>query len=803
MSKPKMLSLVVVSLFLATLWGCGSNMDSDSSTTPTVELADATRTGNCTVCHTVGVHTQVGVLVGQNPDALGQGTVINHDCEACHGGGQYHHGDGPIPYPAPDVTRCVVCHADADKVPSTPHVVNGVANCSGCHSPLTLAKDAVASCSDCHTAVAAKVNEGKHAIQPNTHNGTCGRCHSVEGYLAFSQTGLDFGGVYNATGSPTYDGASSVSCAACHDPHTAALRIPAGWNVGSAQYNLCTSCHNLTTADGTPIASGLPVGPLGAQVATVPKQQHSKDWYRNIATTHYDLATTGYGLKLDDGVTLAPLTIEGYNVRANRDSACTDCHGHELYTNTGGLNKAIPDAGASTIHTDWAQSAHAGTLLANKLAASETLAYARTTASSQAIMTAGANDDAGGNAWTHYNWDGASRQSCQKCHTATGAANYLDAVAAFNAGTTATVVYAAADNDFSHLKNWTTTTRDAAGQNELLYCWGCHTSVETGAIRKPGAMPADYIFEGGTAKGTFPDVTASNLCLACHGGRSGGMNVKAALETTFGQNTDLTWKKQSLTNSHYLAAAGTLFKSIGYEYEGTNRSYANRSSFAHDKLGTVNPTTGVEVKLGTGTSGPCVACHMGNGSAEANHQFKLGGFQGGTCGTGTIVGACHTTMTQTELDIEKEDYEEALFALSATLKAQGYTWTPVNPYIAAADYTKAGTVSIADAKQMLGAAFNLNYLLHEPGGFAHNRYYVKRLIIDSLDFAFNGVLETLTENATVGYFDGSDAGDAIQAAVGLTYADHAGVVQTYTQAQADIALGYLDGSATIAGFQRR
>jgi hypothetical protein len=176
--------------------------------------------------------------------------------------------------------------------------------------------------------------------------------------------------------------------------------------------------------------------------------------------------------------------------------------------------------------------------------------------------------------------------------------------------------------------------------------------------------------------------------------------------------------------------------------------------------------------------------------------MKLGGFQGGTCGTSAVgvAGACHASMTQLELDENSEWYETSLFALAALLQEKGHAWTPVSPYIAAADYTAAGTISIADAKQTLGAAFNLNMLLHEPGGYAHNRYYAKRLIFDSIDFVYNGVLETLvlgSGNAT-NYYEGSDVGAALQHAVGLSYTDHAGVAQIFTQAQADLALAYLD-----------
>jgi len=40
-----------------------------------------------------------------------------------------------------------------------------------------------------------------------------------------------------------------------------------------------------------------------------------------------------------------------------------------------------------------------------------------------------------------------------------------------------------------------------------------------------------------------------------------------------------------------------------------------------------------------------------------------------------------------------------------------------------------------------GAAHNYNYLHHEPGAYAHNRFYAKRLIFDSIDWVDNYVLD--------------------------------------------------------------
>ena len=40
----------------------------------------------------------------------------------------------------------------------------------------------------------------------------------------------------------------------------------------------------------------------------------------------------------------------------------------------------------------------------------------------------------------------------------------------------------------------------------------------------------------------------------------------------------------------------------------------------------------------------------------------------------------------------------------------------------------------------MGAAFNYNLLVHDPGAVAHNRFYARRVIYDSIDWMDDNVL---------------------------------------------------------------
>jgi hypothetical protein len=75
----------------------------------------------------------------------------------------------------------------------------------------------------------------------------------------------------------------------------------------------------------------------------------------------------------------------------------------------------------------------------------------------------------------------------------------------------------------------------------------------------------------------------------------------------------------------------------------------------------------------------------------------------------------------------------------------------------------------------MGAAFNYNLLYHDFGAFAHNRYYAKRLIYDSISWLFDNDYRTTTNttlnnaplnNAPIQYF--SDVEAAIQNSTLLT-----------------------------------
>lgn len=714
----------------AMLYGCGSSSKSGGSLSSVATVGDTA----CAQCHAATADPLTGeTFITQYQRSL----HAELGCESCHGGGAQHNGVGPFPY---ELTSEV---SDASKA----------ARCAQCHDGVTTFNGKVAPLSS-----SINFSNGNHANPfgaEEAHEAKCARCHSHEGSILYGKEGFtgDASIINNTSYQPVLprdpETFNAIKCATCHEHggnvRQTKTRDVAGnvvtWdpdgNKVIGQFDLCTSCHTMNTNAGKQIGSGnvLAIANTAGGFTNVSTAAfyHNTRWFRTLPSTHVD--------QVASGTTAAGTIIEGYVIRKNQKNPCFECHGHEFKANT----RALVDhpERPQTNFTDWAQSAHAGKLLSQKLAAAATVP-AGGAAQVDAVMKAGVSETSGA-AWSHYNWDatftaaGASdRGACQRCHTSTGASNFMKNPAGYDY----------ANNDFTHLQNWKKgtaklgvagTATTSSGQNELLYCWGCHSNAGAGKLYTPGARVETYaVATTGDTPVTiaYPDVAGSNVCMTCHLGREVGDTIK---------NDNDADGVRGFVNSHYLSAGGQLFGKSGYTYAG--KDYTNPTFFAHDKIGTA-------AAPGTGSNGPCVGCHM---TSPNKHKFtNVSSNSSGviTKITTSLCATCHTgsfAMTPEKLTAEEEEYSAALDALAAALRTKNiYFNKGANPYFFTAPYVVGGTntsytawstpYGLALWKDVMGAAFNLNLLAHDPGGFAHNRFYSKRLIWDSIDFIDDGIL---------------------------------------------------------------
>ena len=410
-------------------------------------------------------------------------------------------------------------------------------------------------------------------------------------------------------------------------------------------------------------------------------------------------------------------------VTPRRQHACSSCH-----------NPHIPDPTQQM--TDWAGSAHGNVT---------------------------------GAAWATEDFkkvlNGGSYQ-CIRCHTATGFKSFL-------AGNWA---------DPFPTTTWATPA-DGNGR-EVLTCDACHANYDfRKSFRRPPAFTAPY--NKGLSPGLFPDVGASNMCIACHTGRENVDSVKAVADFT----------NASFVNPHYLAAAGLMYMKTGFtdfvppstvvgattygmtltpDNISTPGGIAGGVTSTHRKLGTplINGDSHNPAVFTPGNfdaDGPCVTCHMnatGRPDRITSHSWQINGNTYNqvciNCHTSEGATALNACNFQTAfLEEQSETFQDAL-TLVQTLLLKNYKISyDVNnyPYFydenlppingkkqAVKDWTR-GTNDQQIGLKVMGACFNFNLLKREPAAYVHARTYARRLLYDTIDFLDDGVIN-LSAGAT-------------------------------------------------------
>lgn len=639
-------------------------------------------------------------------------------CEACHGGGGQHYGKGPIPVGKPDFNSCGGS--------------NVATNGTSCHN--ALGDDPVAGyggMADHSTYHPEAMNILPKYLESGHYEGTpratakCTRCHTDEGARAYTSiTAPDT--LSSALHLPEWGSGSDIQCRTCHDAHQAGkLLRPAttGNSAASSEYNTCTYCHQSATIKLTgdrwtdlPVSATSDGGLVDSSTGTAQLIYHAGRWERIIATTHYDDPATTADI---EGM-IVRIRVNGtLNERACRD--CHDVHSADL-----------------TIQKQWAMSGHAGEIAEVKEAVAEAqddLGNDDTVTMTKAVQAAAVDGDLF--AWPHYNWDAtlkkgttnyeSDRGQCQECHTSTGFVNFATATAN---GTT----YDYTQNDFRHLSGWVKATgvigtsiatgnaTTGSGQNELLFCWACHTDNQ-GSIRDPGPVAlGSYPNSTSNTYTVFAqlnDVGKSNMCAKCHGGRSNSTGMVA---------TPVASRSTTRFASHHAVTAGILFTAQVHDaFEFSGRNYAPVAYFEHDKIGL---DTVAEGQTQTG-DGPCVSCHMG---ANADHTFNAvtkdeeGAIT--AINNQALCNTCHTgeyVMTTEILEEEKAGFAQAADLLNALVNntVQNYRNTVINDAVVRVD--------TPEALNLYGAVQNSLLVNNdEPCAYVHNRIYAQRIIFDSL-----------------------------------------------------------------------
>lgn len=585
-------------------------------------------------------------------------------CEVCHGTGAEtaedpgHWGIGPIPDPSPDFNVCGLCHNNAlpdIHLPNHPEAIS----------------------------IVEDYRSSPHAASGDRNDIICVKCHTDEGGRLYRNIHTAEA-LYDQT-QPIPGETSPVQCRTCHDPHNAGELLLGESEIdlefsmqafnASGEYATCTNCHQPHSAavfnDQEILDAGIgdsTDGPNGDLI------YHGKRWTRIIAATHYD----------DPGTSNF---IEGYTMDPDSARPCRDCH-----------NVHAADI---SINLQWAASGHAGEIITHKENAAATdiaNPVRRTYQDVYNVKTAGVDN---GYVWPRYNWDNpaAGLGNCQKCHTATGVKNYLSDPQTYD--------LTGAANDFSHLQGWT--PESGSGQNELLYCWGCHEN-NTGVLRNAG-NPLPLYDRNNDLFATIPDVGKSTVCLACHGGRG---NTATMINS----------ERTSRFQGHQPTRGALVFTGIthiGYEFAGLDYSSPVNP---HSMIGFKNdvPESG---------TGPCVGCHM----PDENHTFAAAEYDA----DGILTAVTNPSLCQNCHGISADFLVTFKQAQDDAVALLGEYVTNIRTNYLNSDVSANFDTVPIDA---YGAFQNWKYFSEgDPCGYVHNFIYAKRMIFDSIDWLDNGILD--------------------------------------------------------------
>jgi decaheme cytochrome c component MtrC/MtrF-like protein len=516
--------------------------------------------------------------------------------------------------------------------------------------------------------------------------------------------------------------AASEPCIGCHSENTSpgtGERIVSEWQIsahntknGAGCYdchepaaghpNSCTQCHGGSAP--TPNAYEVTRNPDAARKCYKCHGQGAA--VHPLSTPHFP--------NLPAKILIAPQTLwnnmtTAAYVTTQSAGGCRNCHNpHD--------NRILPQ------HTEWAESGHADT---------RGLPFVK-----YDFKVRGSSGSA-----TPANSVAAD---CVRCHTSTGYISYVT-------------------SGFTNISAWGKVPEGAPVDKtkEVLGCKTCHDDGQGNAYsyrpRKVAGITGLYNYSSKNTKRLlvnfpFPNLGMSNICMSCHTGRESGLTLAAIAALPAGGASFVNYSTQSFINSHYLTAGATIFGISGYEYPGLD--YADPPYYAHKHLG---------VTVGSrGPVGPCVTCHQQKISAQAkaSHKFR----PELTSGNGANCTGCHAATagipivvdSEARLESQKTGYDAALTVLASALKKRKFKFLSASPYFTNTNWqtgksggTTGGYGPGIKGVNTMGAAFNFNLLVHDPGGFAHNSTYTKRLLYDSIVWITTGAADPVATGNTI------------------------------------------------------
>jgi hypothetical protein len=300
-------------------------------------------------------------------------------------------------------------------------------------------------------------------------------------------------------------------------------------------------------------------------------------------------------------------------------------------------------------------------------------------------------------AFNHWNKEGAVPVACAKCHSTPGFRDFLGADAS-------------AAGVVDH----------PAPIGTVITCVACHNAKTRGltSVTFPSGLRVENL--GGDA-----------ICMTCHQGVESTASVTSAIANIVDDQVE---PKLQFLNVHYRAAGAMLMGSlarVGYEYP--SKTYAER--FQHQTPYTsctnCHELHALEVKVTE-----CATCHRGVTDKASLHRIRMSSIDYDGNGNATEGIAQEIENLRNGLLAAITAYAKTVAGkpIAYDLDAYPYFFIDTNGN-GVADKSEAVFPNRYNAwtPRLLKAAFNYQFIIKDPGAYAHNSTYALQLLYDSIN----------------------------------------------------------------------
>ena len=648
--------------------------------------------------------------------------VVPSACATCHSSTGFTEfattGAAPKDQPIGTTVTCDTCHSDAALKLTSVTFPSGVvisnmgpeARCVTCHSGRASMKqvdDQIAK---------FKVTDEDAPVAPLKEGDKTSNFSFINAHYftaALTLYGTDVKGGYEYAGK-AYDPknqhvAGVDTCNACHNPHSLQVEV-----------TKCAECHTnvKTTADLKNIREVSSVNDfngngdtkegIAAEVSGVQDvllkaiYSYAKDVVK--VGIVYDGATYPYFLQDKDSVGKADKDDKGATIAYANWTA-------RLLKAAFNYQVVTKDPGAYAHNSKYAIQLMY-----------DSIADLNTKLTTKIDMSKMHRDDVGhfaGSAMAFRDWDatGVVPFACAKCHSATGLPEFIKNGGKLVISTSGTAEI---------------TGISSQPVSDGLMCTTCHNGAKFPELYAVANVP----FPNGKTltfstqkddKGNLIAVN-SNICLECHQGRESTLTMNNTL-AAFKDAPDKADAKLRFKNVHYFAAGATLFgtdaKGI-YEYDGQTYVGRNMHTEGFQTCTDCHDKHTLEVKAKA-----CAACHKVDDVAKI--RMSTVDYDGSKDPTKPMADVIKTFEARLYAGIQKYAKEKLSVGILYDANAYPYFYQDKNNDGKPDVNDKGAAISYAAfSPRLLKAAYNLQYSIKDPGGFAHNPKYVLQVLYDSI-----------------------------------------------------------------------